>query len=82
MIGGVINLVIAVIAYCAYHQYYRAEPTEIVHTKLGGIVGKIGWSREGKPFSQYLGIPYAKAPIGERRFEVLIIIIPSTLVWY
>lgn len=42
----------------------------IVETLSGKLVGSIATSRTGKEFFEYLGIPYASPPVGERRFEV------------
>lgn len=42
----------------------------IVETKLGLIEGITRESRNGTLFYAYYGIPYAKPPLGELRFEV------------
>lgn len=39
----------------------------------GKLRGKILESRDGRPYYSYTGIPYAKPPIGERRFKVCIV---------
>ncbi|CAL8090392.1 unnamed protein product [Orchesella dallaii] len=65
MIGGAINAVIVLFAYCAY-LYFQTTSTEVVYTKLGGVRGTIGWSRNGNEFSQFLGIPFAQPPIGPK----------------
>lgn len=69
IIGGLINTIVLLLAYCAY-QYFRTVPGEVVHTNLGAIAGTIDWSRNSQRYTQYLGIPYALKPEGERRFEV------------
>lgn len=37
----------------------------------GILRGQILKSRNGRPYYSYTGIPYAKPPVGELRFEVL-----------
>lgn len=39
----------------------------LVTTSLGILNGTVQIARYGKCFSAFLGIPYAKPPIGERR---------------
>lgn len=39
-------------------------------TSGGMVVGTYMTSREGRTFSAYLGIPFAKPPLGPLRFEV------------
>lgn len=41
-----------------------------VDTKLGTIKGTTMLSRDGNKFNAFLGVPYAKPPIGELRFQV------------
>lgn len=43
---------------------------DIVNTELGKIRGIRKVSALNTPFSAFLGIPYATAPIGELRFKV------------
>jgi len=38
----------------------------IVNTKLGSIMGSVMQSRLGEPFYAFRGIPYGKAPSGEK----------------
>ena len=47
----------------------------LVHTSLGTIKGSLMESRLGKRIYAFRGIKYAKAPIGERRFQVLRILL-------
>jgi carboxylesterase type B len=42
----------------------------VVTTSLGKIRGYIKTSHDGRKFSAFEGIPFAKPPIGSRRFEV------------
>lgn len=43
---------------------------EELELKNGKIKGIIRTSRDGRPYYSYTGIPYAKPPVGERRFKV------------
>lgn len=42
-----------------------------VQIAKGSLKGQILKSRDGRPYYSFRGIPYAKPPIGELRFEVL-----------
>lgn len=49
---------------------YRAEASEVIaDLSSGKIRGKLQASPNGKLSKQFLGIPYAKAPIGKLRFS-------------
>jgi hypothetical protein len=66
--------VIVGIAAVTYY-YFTFRPTikpngPIVTTNYGKVQGVISASRDGRKYFEYLGIPYAKAPLGELRFEV------------
>lgn len=41
-----------------------------IETKLGHVRGTVMLSRNGKRFNAFLGLPYAKPPVGELRFKV------------
>jgi len=43
-----------------------------VGTKLGQIEGKLSHTRLKKPFHSFLGIPFAKPPVDDLRFEVIL----------
>ena len=64
------TLVVAATAYLLYENYFRIIPSPIVNTSSGKIRGTAAVSREGKTYYQFLGIPYAKPPVGPLRFEV------------
>lgn len=40
----------------------------------GTLKGQILNSRDGRPYYSFTGIPYAKPPIGNLRFEVILLI--------
>ena len=42
----------------------------VVETRYGKIRGKWLWSRRNLPIGSFIGIPYAKPPVGDLRFEV------------
>ena len=42
----------------------------IIEISEGKIKGEEKESREGRDFFAYRGIPYARAPVGDLRFEV------------
>lgn len=41
-----------------------------IKTKIGTVKGAVMLSRDGNKFDAFLGIPYAKPPIGDLRFQV------------
>lgn len=53
--------------FCVY-----TEDVPVVSTKLGKIAGVFEESYNGKTFSAFYGIPFAKPPIGVLRFQVFI----------
>lgn len=58
--------------------YYKSTESQrldgpIVDTQYGQVKGVRSESRQGRTFYEFLGIPYAQAPIGELRFEVSVI---------
>jgi len=44
--------------------------TPIVSTDYGKLAGYKSQSRDGRDFFGFVGIPYAKAPVGNLRFQV------------
>ena len=44
------------------------QRSPVVQTVSGAVVGKIETLPHGKAVHEYLGIPYAEPPVGERRF--------------
>ena len=52
----------------------------IVEVEQGKLRGTIGTDYYGGEFKKFLGVPYAKAPIGELRFKVrFTIVIPKLI---
>ncbi len=52
---------------------YRNAPKPlgpVVRTEQGDLQGIQSISRDGRVYYEYLGIPYAKPPVGYLRFEV------------
>lgn len=66
-----ISLTIASISYINY-DLYLIWPGEsvFVDTLEGALRGFKDVSRDGRPFYEFRGIPYATPPVGELRFEV------------
>lgn len=42
----------------------------IIKTKYGQLEGFISNSRDGREFYEFLGIPYARPPVADLRYEV------------
>jgi hypothetical protein len=53
-----------------YEVCYCQDERPVVTTSLGKIRGYLKTSHEGRKFSAFEGVPFAKPPIGSRRFEV------------
>lgn len=51
-------------------NYSNVVSAQIVKIAQGLVQGTSLTSREGAAFSAFLGLPYAKAPIGDFRFRV------------
>lgn len=66
-IGAIIILIIAY-GYNLYTKKKEASP--VIETRLGKIQGVVSTTRGGKTVYEYLGIPYARPPEGNLRFEV------------
>ncbi|KAK9709153.1 Carboxylesterase family [Popillia japonica] len=62
--------------FCVY-----TEDVPVVSTKLGKIAGVFEESYNGKTFSAFYGIPFAKPPIGVLRFQDPQPISPWSGVW-
>jgi hypothetical protein len=55
------------------------EPSPVVATKNGKVQGVVSSSRGGRDFFEFLGIPFAKPPVGKLRFEVNLQIISHAM---
>jgi hypothetical protein len=66
----VLVVILAGIAYYLKQGKEPPKPSPIVETSQGKIQGIVSYSRAGNEVYEYLGIPYAKKPIGDLRFEV------------
>jgi len=58
---------IGILYYISLHDIV---PGPIVSTTNGPVQGITSKTRDGKTFYEYFGIPYAKPPVGELRYEV------------
>lgn len=63
-----IHVVCAVIQICFLDCILSDDP--VVSTKYGDVSGKSIVLHTGAVIDTYLGIPFAKPPIGELRFQV------------
>lgn len=50
--------------------FVNCIPNDILQLSQGQIQGSILYSRNGREFNAFQGIPYAKPPISDLRFEV------------
>jgi carboxylesterase type B len=53
--------------------------SRVIETSKGKVGGKKFVFEDGNSASAYLGIPYAKPPIGELRFKVGLVIIEQII---
>ncbi|CAG7838552.1 unnamed protein product [Allacma fusca] len=63
------TVIISIIVYYLYQTFVGIIPGPIVDTLSGKVRGSVEVSRGGRTYFQYLGIPYARPPDGELRFE-------------
>lgn len=64
-----------------YNPFRSLGKSPIVQTSSGQVIGSVSSSRTGKEFYEYLGIPYAQPPVGEKRFEVKKYLLKFTERW-
>ena len=71
MIGqkAILVLIGAFLIY-KFNQRNPKPSGPIVKTDGGDVQGVTSISRDGREYLEYLGIRYAKAPVGSLRFEV------------
>ena len=51
-------------------EFFTSPEAPIVTVSTGRVKGFVSKSRNGWEYFEYLGIPYAKPPLGDLRFEV------------
>lgn len=62
-------VVITIFWFCS-NIFISIEASPVVQIKNGTLEGTVMKSRNGREFWAFRGIPYAKPPVGELRFEV------------
>jgi carboxylesterase type B len=60
---------VILVLMCVCHGH---DERPVVTTSLGKIRGYLKTSHDGRKFSAFEGVPFAKPPIGSRRFEVCV----------
>lgn len=63
-------LMLGFLVYYNNESFSQRVDGPLVKTKQGFVKGLTGVSRRGRLFYEYLGIPYARPPVGDLRFEV------------
>ena len=71
MVGKLVLLLAIAVAGIAYYTV-QVEYGEIVKCKRGSVQGIIQTSRDGRKYHSWLGVPYARPPVGDLRFAVSI----------
>ena len=61
-----IGIVLLILGAC----YAQVPVDPEVETAYGTVRGKAVALSSGSPINTYLGVPYAKAPVGDLRFQV------------
>jgi hypothetical protein len=64
------SIVLTILVSYFASKYIWPVPSPVVTIKDGKVQGLVSTSRGGKEFYEYLGIPFAKPPVGNLRFEV------------
>ncbi|CAG7822765.1 unnamed protein product [Allacma fusca] len=64
-----VSVTIAIIAILYVIFVPRSTKSSVIEISTGKVRGIVDISRGGKEFESFLGIPYAKPPVGKLRFE-------------
>ncbi len=72
---SVLIAIVATVGYLVRKNYFQSIPLSPILELDGGgkVQGRISISRDGREYYEYLGLPYATPPIGELRYEVIVI---------
>jgi hypothetical protein len=65
-----LGILLALAVTYAYREFWVTVDGPIVNISTGSVQSIVSKSREGRKYYEFLGIPYAKPPVGELRFEV------------
>ena len=73
MTKGLVVLGSVLVIALAYRLYTPPRIGKTVKTRIGKVQGVISKSRDGRDYYEWLGIPFAKPPVGDLRFAVITI---------
>ncbi|CAG7817731.1 unnamed protein product, partial [Allacma fusca] len=65
----ILTIGLALLVYYAYIRFIYKPEGPTINISTGNIRGSIAKSRTGLEYYEFLGIPYAKPPVGQLRFE-------------
>lgn len=65
---AVLALIVSTLVYCYINNYF--SQLVVAHTSYGAVQGFAATSRDGRTFFQFNSVRYARAPVGELRFQV------------
>lgn len=63
----IVGCCVIIVAY--YLQRFIRTSDPIVQTQNGRVRGRVGISRNSREYFEFLGIPFAKPPVGNLRFQ-------------
>jgi hypothetical protein len=74
--GGVNEAMIAGMSLeLSFYGMLYGGKSVIADSEYGKLKGFSAWSRDGREFYSFLGVPYASPPVGELRFQVILIFV-------
>ena len=75
MIRTIVILSVIVLLVSLLYNYaaYSVLKSSVVEISTGKVQGVVDLSRAGHAFEAFMGIPYAKPPVGRLRFQVSIL---------